>query len=319
MLVSVAICTWNRAKLLDQTLAGMRNLRIPSGVDWELLLINNNCTDDTDAVIARHTDALPLRRLFEPKQGLSNARNCAIEHAQGTLLIWTDDDVLVDQNWLAEHVGAFRRWPTASYFGGSIAPWYECSPPAWVTDNLQQLQGLLVIRDLGKVERPFQLKEEPFGANMSFRTEVLRQHPFNPRLGRCGDLGILCEETELVKRISQLGHQGIWVPSALVQHFVTAHRMSSNYLWNYYYGVGRTHVRMKGPPALGRMLFGSPRWMYRACFTKRACATLNRLFGSKKWFGYYTQAAYLRGMIHECRSHMKQSTLIQKDNVLRNS
>src|SRR5262245_10371837 len=65
MKVTVAICTWNRAKLLDQTLTGMRDLRVPTGVEWQLLVVNNNSPDQTDAVIERHSRQLPVRRLFE--------------------------------------------------------------------------------------------------------------------------------------------------------------------------------------------------------------------------------------------------------------
>ena len=114
--VTVAICTWNRAPLLDRTLVEMRKLRIPPGVEWELLVMNNNCTDNTDQVIARHADHLPIRRLFEPKQGLSNARNCTVRAAEGEFLLWTDDDVLVDPKWLESYVDAVQRWPTASVF-----------------------------------------------------------------------------------------------------------------------------------------------------------------------------------------------------------
>src|SRR3954466_10143738 len=110
MLVSVAICTWNRAENLDQTLAGLRGLHVPADVEWELLVVNNNSTDATEEVIARHTAQLPLRRLFERKQGLSNARNCAAAAARGDLLLWTDDDVLVDPDWLAVYVDSARRW-----------------------------------------------------------------------------------------------------------------------------------------------------------------------------------------------------------------
>ena len=60
--VTVAICTWNRADLLDRTLAQMHRLWIPEGVTWELLVVNNNCTDHTDEVINRHAAALPLRQ-----------------------------------------------------------------------------------------------------------------------------------------------------------------------------------------------------------------------------------------------------------------
>ena len=51
MCVSVAICTWNRSALLDRTLASLHQLAIPSAVEWELLVVNNDCSDDTDDVV----------------------------------------------------------------------------------------------------------------------------------------------------------------------------------------------------------------------------------------------------------------------------
>src|SRR5688572_10217281 len=117
MIITVALCTWNRAELLDQTLMGMRKLRIPDGVVWELLVVNNNCTDETDQVIARHIPRLPIRRLLETKQGHSNARNCAVAAAQGELMIWTDDDVLVAPDWLEQYVEAVGKWPNVTVFG----------------------------------------------------------------------------------------------------------------------------------------------------------------------------------------------------------
>src|SRR5437899_2703201 len=100
MRVTVVICTWNRARLLDRTLTAMRRLRIPEATQWELLVVNNNCTDDTDEVIEKHLTHLPIRRLVEPEQGHSNARNRALTVATGDLILWTDDDVEVDPEWL---------------------------------------------------------------------------------------------------------------------------------------------------------------------------------------------------------------------------
>ena len=57
--ITVAIPTWNCAKLLDQTLTQMHKLVIPPAVEWELLVVHN-CTDDTDAVIE------PCRRFADP-------------------------------------------------------------------------------------------------------------------------------------------------------------------------------------------------------------------------------------------------------------
>src|SRR4051794_12529654 len=110
MNVSVVICTWNRSKLLDQTLFAMRKLRIPSDVQWELLIVNNNCTDETDTILDKHSADLPIRPLFEQRPGKSFAANTAIAAAKHDLILWTDDDALVDSDWLAQYVKASEEW-----------------------------------------------------------------------------------------------------------------------------------------------------------------------------------------------------------------
>lgn len=97
MFHSVAICTWNRAALLRQTLENMTKLLIPPGVEWELLVVNNNCSDATDEVIDSFSARLPIRRVFEAKPGLSNARNAAVRQARGEYVLWTDDDICVEE------------------------------------------------------------------------------------------------------------------------------------------------------------------------------------------------------------------------------
>lgn len=67
MLITVAICTRDRAPLLEQTLAGLAEIAIPTGVDCELLVVNNGSCDHTDAVIASFGGRVPVRRLFEPR------------------------------------------------------------------------------------------------------------------------------------------------------------------------------------------------------------------------------------------------------------
>jgi GT2 family glycosyltransferase len=300
MQISVVICTWNRAAWLHRTLTEMHRLRVPPGVDWELLVVNNNCDDDTDEVLARHAAALPLRRLFEHRQGLSHARNTAIQAARGELILWTDDDVLVDAGWLTAYVDAARRWPAAAYFGGLIKPLYEAPPPQWVEDNLRLLEGVLVIRDLGSVEAPFGVRESPFGANMAFRRGVLDDQAFDPSLGRNGQACLLGEEVALVARLRAQGLQGVWVPSAKVRHLVGAQRTTREYLWSYNLGYGRTSVRMDGVPP-GRLLNGAPRWLYAHYAALLWRYHYERLFGRPTWVGSFIRAARTRGMIAECR------------------
>src|SRR5512134_131488 len=101
--LTVAICTWNRGELLRKTLEQMTELVVPPGVTWELLVVNNNSTDHTDAVAAGFRRRLPLRYLVEPTPGKSNACNLAVREARGDYILWTDDDVLVSPQWLAAY------------------------------------------------------------------------------------------------------------------------------------------------------------------------------------------------------------------------
>ena len=305
MFVTVAICTWNRAELLDRTLTRLRELAKPPGVEWELLVVNNNCADNTDAVIAKHSDALPLRRLLETKQGLSNARNCAVDNARGELLIWTDDDVLVEPDWLTEYAKAASSFPQAGYFGGTVDPWFESDPPRWVLRHLARLEDAFALRRLGPEVRPLAEGEKAYGANMAFRTELLRGAKFDPALGRTGTAMLGGEETAVMNRLKDAGHFGVWVGTARVKHFIPRERLSTDYVWRYFHGQGRTQHRQTRPDWPGPRLFGAPRWLVRKYLSARLRSLLLAPGGGSGWLDNYTDAASVRGMIDEFRATAK--------------
>jgi glucosyl-dolichyl phosphate glucuronosyltransferase len=254
--ITVAICTWNRAKLLDATLTQMRNLHIPQGLVWELLVVNNRCTDETDEVIAKHEPHLPLRRLYEENQGLSYARNCAMGAAHGELLIWTDDDVLVDEHWLESYYQAARNWSDAAFFGGTIQPWYESPPPAWVENNKSLLRGVLALIHYDDAVRPFAPGEEPIGASMGFRLKLLKQYGFDVALGHVANQVGGGEDSELIKRMMRAGLHGVYVGTAIVHHWVPRARMTYKYVWKWCFQHG---VLMAQLGRLGRKrIFGIP-------------------------------------------------------------
>ena len=124
MFVTIGICTFNRAESLRRTLDSLLAMRVPNDLAWEIVIVNNNCTDHTDDVISKYVGPLPVRREFEPRAGKSNALNRAIDVAKGDY-IWIDDDVLVDPGLLSAYAAAFRRWPEATVFGGRIKPKYK--------------------------------------------------------------------------------------------------------------------------------------------------------------------------------------------------
>src|ERR1043165_163989 len=107
--LTVAIPTYNRADYLRQTLAGIA-LQVFPPDQFEVLVIDNNSTDHTVAVVAEFADAHPAPRcVLETNQGLDHARNRAITEARGEIIVFADDDILVKPDWLTQQIGRASR------------------------------------------------------------------------------------------------------------------------------------------------------------------------------------------------------------------
>jgi glycosyltransferase involved in cell wall biosynthesis len=307
MRVTVAVCTFNRADLLKRTLQEFTRLVIPADVDWEVLVVNNNSTDDTDDVIAAFARDLPVRQIFEPRTGKSHAANRAIREASGELVLWTDDDVLVDENWLSEFVAAAERWPDVAFFGGTVDPFFEGTVPAWVHANLRLLAEPYALAQHGAGE--FLLDQQAIiGANMAIRAAVLGRFPFDISLGPVGRRALRGEDTELIGRLRGAGLSGVWVGRARVRHCVSAERLTLAYLWHWYAGLGTHIVRRSGIDAHVPRVFGAPCWALnrygRLLFKYWVLAS----FGGPEWLSSLREAALMRGYIAEARRRWNDRT-----------
>jgi glycosyltransferase involved in cell wall biosynthesis len=301
MLITIAICTWNRARLLDQTLSQMQGLRVPPSVEWELIVVNNNCTDDTDEVLQRQAQHLPLRRLHEPKQGHTHARNCAVAATRGELLIWTDDDVLLEPDWLAHYADAAAQWPNASFFGGPVDPYFAVEPPRWIRQNLASLRDTWALIDGEPSVRPLRPGEHFHGANMAFRTKVMREFPFDTELGRSGNMLLSGDDTDMIWRLQKAGHKGVWVGPARVRHYIPAERLTLDYVRELHRQKGRASARAHPLPQCG-YLWDAPRWALRAYVIERLKSCLLTPLGGSRWVSPFLRAARLKGYIQEIRA-----------------
>jgi glucosyl-dolichyl phosphate glucuronosyltransferase len=114
--LTVLISTWNSCDRLSITLDTFALCSIPEGLQWQLVIVNNNCTDNTDAVVARYAKKLPITYVKEPRPGLSIARNTGLQAATGKLIIFTDDDVKPSRDWIKLYWDAYRECPQGCFW-----------------------------------------------------------------------------------------------------------------------------------------------------------------------------------------------------------
>jgi glycosyltransferase involved in cell wall biosynthesis len=288
----------------------MRKLAIPLGVEWQLLVVNNACTDRTDDVIDRHSANLPLERLFEDRPGKSYAANLAIKHTRGDLLLWADDDVLVDSQWVCEYMKAFYAYPDAAFVGGSVEPWFAEEPPPWIVRNFHRIEGAYAVRRLDPQPHHMEAGEFPVGANMAFRGHVARQYPFNTKLGFVDGVRIGGEDSDVIERMTADGHRGVWAGQARVRHYIPAERLTTNYLRTLYHGNGRSFVRQRGILS-GPQMWGAPRWAWRKYLQAQLTSWILNPVKNERWLQALIDAALTGGIIEESRNLQRAEMSVQ--------
>jgi len=310
--VTVAICTYNRARSLERTLASMARMSVPPGTEWELIVVNNNSNDATDSVIESFAKSLPIRRVFESRQGLSHARNRAVGVANGAYIIWTDDDVIVEPEWLSTYIEAFRRWPEAAVFGGNVLPEFEGGAPKWLSQSfhLPLVGWSFAYRDFG--DAPLEMKAgggpRPFGANCAIRIAEQKAHLYDGGIGP--GTGRMGEETLVMDAILNEGHIGYWVPKVAVKHCIPRERQALSALGRYCAAHGETgeySARRQGTRT-GPLMFGVPRWLWRRISTDAirywTCRVCCR---PPVWVKHYMAYAFDKGAFRYWRARRREN------------
>ena len=271
MKVTTILCTYNRCQSLAKTLDSLAASILPETIEWGVLVVDNNSSDQTAAVVADFGRRYPgrFRYLFEPRQGKSYALNAGIREARGDILAFVDDDVTVEPTWLQNLTSVLHddQWAGS---GGRILPIRGFVPPHWLAlDGPCNLIGA-VCAYFDHGEMPGQLKEPPFGANMAFRKEMFARYGhFRTDLGPFPDNKIGFEDTEFGRRLMSAGERLFYMPTAVVYHEILEHRVRKEYLLAWWFDFGRGSVRQTGNSLgtwvtlkiLGRTLLTSLQWL----------------------------------------------------------
>src|SRR5437763_7944598 len=242
MNVSVAIATYNRAGEVERTLATLGRLDTAGCPEYEVLVVDNNSTDATAEVVGRMAPLFAgrLRYVREPRQGLSHARNRAIDEARFEVVAYLDDDVDVDPGWLANLCAAYAGGDVAGV-GGRAYLVYPGRRPRWLGESVE---GLLTKVELGPRRRPAGV-DELYGVNLSFRKDWLRRAGgFRTDVGRIGGTLFGGEDDDMIGRVVALGGVMLYEPLAVVGHRVPPGRLSRKWFWKRCYWGGRSDPRV---------------------------------------------------------------------------
>jgi len=239
LLISVVICTRNRAGLLARALESVCRQTLDAS-RYEVVVVDNGSSDDTPGVVARFAAGhANVRGVTEPRTGLSHARNRGWKEARGEYVGFLDDDGTASPEWLAvarEIIGEIR--PSA--FGGPYYASYASSKPRWWKDVYRSFRP-------GDEARPLRPGEHLSGGNLFLRKDILAAAGgFDPGLGMAGNRISMGEETRLLKEIRLRCPDALiyYDPRLYIHHLVHPAKMKWRWLFRYWFAGGRDSWRV---------------------------------------------------------------------------
>lgn len=302
-LVSVIICTRNRASDLRDTLDTIVTQRPSRVQSVELLIVDNGSTDETAQVVADASkrSPFPVRYVLEETPGVAFARNTALYQARGDVLLYTDDDVRVRPGWIDDMTRPILDDGFDAVAGGvKLAPHLERPwMDTWHRAYLASTEGL---------SRPI---DNLVGANMALSRRVLEEVPaFDTEIGP-GRLG-LSEESHFGERLHQAGFRIADALHVEVEHHCSPERLKRSSYIKAATKLGRSmaylhhHWRHREQP------FGDEALRtYLSIFILRAKLWVKRVLnpsylareeGFANWENYYVrEIAYLKQSLIERR------------------
>lgn len=233
--IDLVICTYNNVSLLERTLCSIAEQRVSPSIEWTVTIVDNNCTDDTPTLIEHYISMgkIPhLRRIVEPKQGLTYARICGICNTTAPWIAFVDDDNLLSPDYIEQAVAFAYSHPHCGAFGARVIlePNFQAPLPV-------EFQHLAVsTQDFGgsPVELPRTGLTFLIGAGLTINREAVLKSRWLEKqflVGREGSRLSGGEDIELVLRIRKAGYELWYNPGCIIKHVVPLKRATEEYLY----------------------------------------------------------------------------------------
>ena len=236
---TVAICTYNGANRLPQVLERLRSQTGINAFTWEVLVADNNSTDDTAAIVHHYATNYSLRYCFEPRQGIAFARRRAINAARGELVGFLDDDNLPSNTWVAAAYKFGQLHPRAGAYGSQIHGRYEIEPP----EHFERICCFLPVTERGPEPLLYDAKKGllPPGAGIVIRKQAWQESVPAKTILRGVSATSLASKGEDIETLTYIRKAGweIWYnPEMEIDHAISRSRFERTYLLRFFRGVG---------------------------------------------------------------------------------
>ena len=246
--LSVIISTYNRCESLKRVLNDLLENRDADGWSHEVIVVDNNSADATQQVVESYLEKFNsrLKYVYEPNQGLNFARNRGLNESEGTVVAYTDDDVLVSKDWVSSIEELFGEHDCDAV-GGRVLPVFPENSPWWAKKYLKILTGAILVHDYGEGAMHYDPgKMNQFvGANMIFKKSIFeRCGNFNTDIGL--GRGTIGDDTELFNRMRKQGVEICYCGKILIRHPVERHRMTLRFIAKWNKDLGKYFVVKEG-------------------------------------------------------------------------
>lgn len=246
-IVSVIVCTRNRAKLLDTTLISLLNQDYDSTC-YEIIVVDNGSKDGTRDLVglySKKTVKPLIRYVYEEHLGSSWARNAGWQAARGSYIAYLDDDESAEQSWLRLLMSGFEGHSASiAAVGGAVILDWGGKRPNWLPAGLEKFYSGV---DFGPNARILTNEEYPLTANLAVRRNLIEGlGGFQTALGHVGNMPSGGEDVDLIRRIRTSGAEIFYKPKAVVYHHIPKARQRRWWILKRCYAGGTSQPILDG-------------------------------------------------------------------------
>jgi glycosyltransferase involved in cell wall biosynthesis len=309
-MLTILMSTHNGARTLPVVLEAYCRLTPPSG-GWKLLIVDNGSTDSTKQVIETFTGRLPLTYLFEAKRGKNIALNAGLNHAEGDLYVFTDDDAVPHPDWLVQIRTAADTHPAFTMFAGAILPRWELNPEPWIVDWVPY-DIVFALTHPSWEEGPI-TPGWVFGPNSAYRSKIFKSYTFSPAIGPSGSNYAMGSEYEFNVRLQKAGFTAWHCKQAVVEHIIRKSQMNKKWVLGRAFRSGRGFYRVDIHPDIkdtltsSKLIWGIPRYLIREIVSQALSVVKAKLKGNdREVFRNRWKLSSLMGNAYEARLLCRQ-------------